>query len=52
MNRQSQLLTNEEYMEDLIFSRLSDSFLKLVLLTCARGTAMPEFLTGAVEAAE
>ena len=39
-------------MEDLNYSRLSDSFLKLVLLACAEGVPMSEFLSAAVEAAE
>ena len=52
INRQPQLLTNEEYMDSPIRVGLSDIFLMPFLLECVVGVPMPVILISAAGAGE
>ena len=52
MNRQSQPLTNEEYMDSPIRVGLSDNFLMSFLLECVVGVPMPVILISAAGVGE
>ena len=52
MNRQSQPLTNEEYMDSPIRVGLLDNFLMPILFVCVVGVPMPVILISAAGAGE